>query len=138
MDWDVSDLTGLPDDLEAFKQEYYKAYPSDTKHQVDTNASTIHRFVHSVYKGDQVALSNAKDQWIYLGIVAGAYAFNPPPPKDAKAFRHQRAVRWLIAYPRAAFSDAFNASLKSELTLFSLDTYADEIQVKLLPGASHD
>ncbi len=131
MDWEVGDLSKLPDDLEAFKAAYRSAYPMDSKGQVDQNASTIHRFVHIMHIGNWVARSNAKDQWIYLGEVVGSYAFHPAPPGDAKAFRHQREVRWQVAYPRRAFSEAFNTSLKSELTLFNLDEHADEIQAKL-------
>jgi predicted Mrr-cat superfamily restriction endonuclease len=133
MDWEVGDLSKLPDDLEAFRAAYRSAYPMDSKGQVDHNAATIHRFVHIMQIGDRVALSNAKDQWIYLGEVAGSYVFQPAPPEKWKDFKHQRKVKWLVAYPRTAFSEPFNASLKSELTLFNLDEHADELRAKLNP-----
>ncbi|HEY7420335.1 MAG TPA: hypothetical protein VH593_34470 [Ktedonobacteraceae bacterium] len=136
MDWEVGDLSKLPDDLDAFKKEYRKACPMDSKGQVDQNASTIHRFVHIMQIGDKVALSNAKDQWIFWGEVESSYAFNPPPPGAVSEFRHHRKVRWQIAYPRTAFSKPFNTSLKSEQTLFNLDEHADELQAKLNPVVS--
>lgn len=131
MDWAMGTMETLPDDLEAFKKLYRGAYPTDSEGQVAVNAATNHRFVHEMQTGDWIALSNAKDQWIYCGQVEGVYFYNSSVPKEISEFVHQRKVKWQVAYPRSAFSEAFLTTLKSELTLFSLDKHTNELQTKL-------
>ncbi|HEU5200404.1 MAG TPA: hypothetical protein VFU32_12260, partial [Ktedonobacterales bacterium] len=89
---------------------------------------TNHRFVYVLQNGDCVALSNAKDCWIYLGLVKSLYYYDKT---DNPEFPHRRKIEWQVAYPRRVFSDAFLTSLKSELTLFNIDKHADELRIKL-------
>jgi predicted Mrr-cat superfamily restriction endonuclease len=126
-------MEALSDDLEAFKKFYRDTYSDDSREQIAANAATNHRFVHEMQTGDAVALSNAKDQWIYLGQVEGAYFYASSVPKEVKEFVHQRKVKWKVACPRSAFSEAFHASLNVHLTLSSLDKHAAELQTKLKP-----
>ena len=130
MDWEFGDMSHLPDDPEAFKKWLRNSKEGEnvSEGHVNQDAATNRKFMYEVQNGDYVALSNAKDEWVYLGLVKSLYYFDKA---GNPAFPHRRKIEWRVAYPRRVFSDAFLTSLKSELTLFSLDKHADELQRKL-------
>ena len=133
MDWEFGDMSHLPDDPEAFKEWYRNSEEgkNDSEDQVRRNAGTNRCFVYDVQNGDCVALSNAEDDWIYLGLVEGLYYYSPKVPKGKPDFVHRRKIKWQVAYPRKAFSKLFRASLNAEQALFNIDKHADELRAKL-------
>lgn len=117
------ELSTLPDDREAFKSMYRRAFPERSEGNVVTGASQLYRFVHEMQSGDLVAYPSKLDRHVHLGRVEGDYRF---VPDASNGFCHQRRVKWLERVPRTVFSQGALYELGSALTLFQVRNYLYE------------
>ena len=77
----VPDLSGLPDDREAFKALIAETYPDNTPTQVANNAGQLYRFVHEMRTGDLVAYPSKRDRRIHVGRVTGGTGTRRSPSR---------------------------------------------------------
>lgn len=120
-------LGELPNDRKAFKARYQQVYPGSKQKRVDQDAGQLYRFVHEMKVGDYVAYRPKPPingtSYVFLGRVTGPYVYNP--------FLHDygvdvRRVEWLRSVPISRFSEGALKELGAYLTLFQIDTHADE------------
>ncbi|MEM1106922.1 MAG: restriction endonuclease [Pseudomonadota bacterium] len=131
----MGDLSALPPDRDAFKARIAEAYPETKKGAIPVNAGTLFRFVHEIKTGDYVLFPSKLDRMVYIGEIAGPYAFQPT---DAAASNevddeicHQRPVKWLGDFPRTIFSQSALHEIGSFITLIEVRNHADEFLAAL-------
>lgn len=121
--WDeMGDLSSLPDDREAFKERYQKAFPEKSKQSAAANAGMIYRFVWEMAEGDYVVFYSRSDRKVNIGTVEGKYEHIP----ENKEYPNQRKIKWAKHIDRTAFSQGAMYELGAAMTVFSLKNYADE------------
>lgn len=127
---EMGELGELPDDVQAFKEKLQEIYPDDKPGAIAVNAGQLHRFVHVMEAGDYVAFRPktpvrgiAALGYVFLGRVAGPYVYNPFLNSD---YPDVRRVDWLRSVPANRFSESALKELGAYMTLFQIDTHADE------------
>lgn len=125
---EMGDLSKLPDTREAFKTRFAQVYPDSKKAAIPTAAGMLYRFVYELQIGDYIVYPSKHDRKINLGIVEGAYIFNPE-----QHYSHQRKVKWIKQISRDLFSPAALYEVGSAMTFFSISSNVDEYQKALNP-----
>src|SRR5690625_273363 len=123
------DLSGLPNDREAFKEVYRRTFPDVPEGNVANGAGQLYRFVHEIAVGDLVVYPSKIDRRVHLGVVDGPYRY----VQDSAGFSHQRPVKWLRSVPRTSYSQGALHEIGSAMTLFQVKNYLDE-HLTLLSG----
>lgn len=125
---DMNDLSGLPNDRDAFKNEYDARYPGRKTVTVRSHGGQLYRFVHEMKVGDIVVYPSLVDKLFHIGIVAGSYNYdltkNPEYP-------HHRTVTWHKHLPRLNFTQGARYEAGAGTTLFSIRSYAAEFSSAL-------
>jgi restriction system protein len=98
---EMSDLSKLPPDREAFRDHFAEAFPTKGKQAVSMESGQLYRFAHEIRKGDFVVYYSVPSKTVHIGTVIGDYAFDESPNS---AYPHHRSVRWLKSAPREEFS----------------------------------
>lgn len=124
----VPDLSGLPDDREAFKALISETYPDKTPTQVANNAGQLYRFVHEMSDRDLIAYPSKRDRRIHVGRVTGGYRYSAKPEPG---YPHHRPVEWLGDFARTRFSQGALYEIGSALSFFQIKNYADEYDAAL-------
>jgi restriction system protein len=126
---EMGDLSQYKATREAFKEGFIKAYPLSTKPgAIRTGSGQPFRFVHELKVGDIVLYPSQKDRHIHFGQVEGPYQYNPGLETG---YPNQRAVKWLKAVPRTAFTQGALYEIGSAMSLFQVKNYADEYMAAL-------
>ncbi|MCK6548447.1 restriction endonuclease [Myxococcota bacterium] len=119
----VVDLSTLKPEREVFKAKIAELYPDKKAGAIPNAAGQLFRFVHEVKVGDLVLYSSKTTRQIHLGIIEGAYTYEP---SAIDAYPHRRRVKWLRAVSRTKFTQGALYELGSALSFFQVKTYADE------------
>lgn len=121
----MGDLSRLPADREAFKAAVADAYPEKKPGAIPNNAGQLFRFMHEMKPGDLVVYPSKRDRQIHLGRVEGDYRYQPKPEE---AYPNHRAVKWLRSLPRTHFTQGALYEVGSAMSLFKVQTYAEEFR----------
>jgi restriction system protein len=121
----LGDLSKIPSDREAFKEQVAKAYPDAKTGALPVYAGQLFRFVHEIKLGDQVVYPSRRDHQVHLGQVAGPYAHDPT---GEEAYPNRRPVKWLKTVPRTRFSQGALYGIGSAMALFQVKNYVDEFR----------
>ena len=113
----------VPKDRDAFKARVTQTYPTDKPGSWPVWAGVLYRFVHEMKPGDYVVYPSKGDRHVHIGVIEGAYEYNP---QLESGYPNQRAVRWLKAVPRTSFTQGALYEIGSALSLFLVKSYADE------------
>lgn len=124
--WDeMGDLGALGANREAFKAKIASTYPADKAASIPVNAGQVFRFVHEIKVGDLVVYPSKRDRNVHIGEITGAYRYDPSGQHE---FPNRRAVKWLKALPRTAFSQGALYEIGSALSFFQVKNFADEFR----------
>ena len=105
---------------------YKTAYPNDTSNVViGQQVGQIARFLLEMKAGDYVITPALNTELIYYGVVeATAYHFSLA--SDGCPYRHRKTVKWhKEPIQRSQFSVPFQNTIRSSLTVFSIDHKKD-------------
>ena len=105
---------------------YKTAYPNDTSNVViGQQVGQIARFLLEMKAGDYVITPALNTEFIYYGVVeATAYHFSLA--SDGCPYRHRKTVKWhKEPIQRSQFSVPFQNTIRSSLTVFSIDHKKD-------------
>lgn len=127
---EIGNLSAIDPSREAFKEQYAITFPEEKKMQIALGAGMLYRFAHEIQVGDYVVFPSRKNREINIGVVEGAYTYNP----DAQEYVQQRDVKWLKHLPRTAFTQGALYEIGSAMSLFSVKNYADEFFAALEKG----
>lgn len=88
------------------------------------HAGILFRFAHQIEPGDLVVVPD--DENVHIAEVDGSYKY--VEEKKDENYPHQRRVEWLKKdLARHEMPDELQGSLRSQLTLYSLDKYSDQV-----------
>lgn len=122
---DAGDLTGLPDDRDAFKDRLRDRFPDRNEAWVANAAGQLLRFRHVMTQDDLVVYPRKADRTINVGRISGDYAYDP---SRSKRYPNARAVEWLKhELPRDQFTQGCLYEFGSALSIFMISKHAAEV-----------
>lgn len=124
----MGDLSAIASTREAFKAEVTQVYPQKKAGAIPNNAGQLFRFVHEMRKGDIVAYPSKRDRQIHLGRISGDYRYDP---SIEPGYPNLRAVQWSRSIPRTQFTQGALYEIRSALSLFQVNNYAEEFLAAL-------
>lgn len=125
---EVGDLKQFGTDREALKEAVAVTYPRYKPGAIPVQAGQLYRFVNEMKKGDLVVFPTKRDRMVRIGRITGDYEF---VANAEHGHVNQRAVQWLKAISRAAFSQGALYEIGSAMTLFQVKSYAEEFRSAL-------
>jgi restriction system protein len=135
---EMGDLSRVDPNREAFKKSVAEIYPNAKKGAIPVIGGTLYRFVNEMNVGDIVIYPSKADKQVHIGRIVGNYVYDPD---KSSHYCNQRKVTWLGSYPRTRFSQGALYEIGSAVTLFQVETYADEFiaalegkEVSIPPG----
>jgi hypothetical protein len=129
---ELGDPRKVGNDREALKALLTEQYPDAKSGAIPGWAGMLIRFVYEMQIGDLVVYSGKADESFNIGKITGEYEYRDSGDGNPNV----REVEWLkIGEPRAAFSGAARAPMRSSLSLFKLPATAGEFRVFLATGA---
>lgn len=131
---DAGDLSGLPNDRDAFKELLRERFPGKTENWVANAAGQLLRFRHVMAVGDLVVYPRKGDRTINIGRIAGDYAYDP---QRSERYPNRRKVEWIkTELPRDGFTQGCLYEFGSALSVFQVSTHASEVLAVVgSPGA---
>ena len=120
----IGDLRKIIKDRSAFYACYSRLHPRGSPVAVKGIGGKFFRFIHEIHLGDLIIYPALKQRRIYLGEVAGEYRFS----QGYKEFPHQRAVNWLLNFPKASLSVSAGRELGAARTLFEIRRHREEFE----------
>jgi restriction system protein len=124
----LTDLSAISPEREAFKRAVAKAYPNFKPNAIPNNAGQLYRFVHELKKGDLIVYPSKQDRMIHIGQIESDYFYDP---KTEPGYPHVRKVKWLRELPRTHFSQGALYEIGSAMSFFQVKNYADEYRTAL-------
>ena len=122
----MGDLSKLPTDWEALKVKVATVYTKAKPGAIPNYAGQLARFITDIHIGDLVVYPSRAERLIYIGRVAGSYAYERSEDPN---YPNTRTVEWLNTLPRTAFSQGALYEAGSAMSLFQIKNYADEFRV---------
>jgi restriction system protein len=124
----LGDLNVLPSSRDAFKAALTKAYPEAKPGAVPVMAGVLYRFAKEMDPGDVIVYPSKTDRVVNVGLLSGGYTFLPSVEPE---YPHRRRVDWKVHAPRAQFSQPALNEIGSAITLFRVNTNAEEFLATL-------
>ena len=124
----VGDLSKIAPTREAFKAAYSATYPDAKPGNVAVSAGVLFRFASEMKAGDVSVYPSKADRMVNIGVITGGYRFDPGLPEDCP---NARSVQWRRSTPRASFSQPALNEIGSAITLFRVNSNADEFLAAL-------
>lgn len=119
----MGDLTKLTPTRDAFKDQVAATHPEVKSGAIPGAAGVLFRFAVEMQKGDIVIYPSKPDRMVNIGLIDGAYAFEPHRHLD---YPHIRPVKWITSLPRTTFSQSALNEIGSAITMFRVTSNADE------------
>jgi restriction system protein len=126
--YQLGDFSKIKPSREAFKTAYSLAYPNAKPGTIPVSAGVAYRFAIEMKMGDVIVYPSKADRMINIGIVESEYRFVDDAPVGCP---QQRSVKWLKQIPRTAFSQAALNEIGSALTMFRVNSNAEEFLAAL-------
>lgn len=123
----MGDLSPLAD-RDAFKLRYTEVLPGKSTGHVNVNAGQLFRFAREIEIGDFVIYPSKATHQVHIGSVTGGYAYRPEVDAD---YPHQRPIAWMPPVPRTVLSPGALSEIGAAMSLFQINTYADEFRAVL-------
>ena len=130
----MGNLEDIEPTRDAFKKRYDAAFPNSKPMSIAVSTGMVYRFFHDMKEGDYVVYPSKSDRMINIGVVTGAYFYDPEYAGTHFDYAHQRKVKWLKHLPRTAFSQGALYEFAAARSLFTIKNYADEVMAALDPG----
>lgn len=124
----MGDFSQVAPTRDAFKAAYKKAYPEAKAGTIPVAAGVAYRFAVEMKPGDLVVYPSKLDRMVNIGTIEGAYQHVLDAPVNCP---NQRGVKWLKQIPRSSFSQPALNEIGSALTMFRVNSNADEFLAAL-------
>jgi restriction system protein len=120
----MGDMSALAD-REAFKRAYTEAYPDESRGKINVNAGQVFRFMREMHPGDLVLTYDKSTRVYSVGEISSGARYDP---SSGREYPNLRSVNWSYSVKRDDLSPGTRNTLGSTMTVFSLDSCADEIK----------
>jgi restriction system protein len=113
-----------------------EAFPDRTPKYWEGSARQLYKLSSLMKIDDIVFVPNEKSSTIDIARVTSGYYYDTG--SNELPYRHRRDVEWIISIDKNSLSTPFQNSVGSILTLFSLNSYSEDIEAilgKLVPTA---
>jgi restriction system protein len=126
---DAGDLTGLPDDREAFKAHLRDRFPDNSAAWIANAAGQLLRFTHVMQVGELIVYPQKSDRTVNIGQITGNYAYDP---KTSTRYPNSRSVKWIKpGISRDVFTQGCLYELGSAMSVFTVKTHNAEILTRV-------
>lgn len=130
--WEVlGDLSQLPKDRNAIKEQVLSAYPDVKPGAIPVWAGVLYRFINEISIGDFVVYPSKSDRLVNIGKIVSHYYYETNVKDN---YPNRRKVEWLGHFPRDQFSQAALYEIGSAVTLFTVKNYKNEFLKALNPS----
>ncbi|MDY4798657.1 MAG: AAA family ATPase [Bullifex sp.] len=128
----LGDLSGVSS-IEELGEKYDQEWPNAKPRSRGQNIGQIWRFCNDVQIGDYVIF--AESDVFHIGKVTSDYYYNPNEYEEQNTdYKNNRNVTWLKTnIPRSELSQAFHLSLRTAMSIWTLNDYKAAV-VALLKG----
>lgn len=128
----LGDLSGVSS-IEELGEKYDQEWPNAKPRSRGQNIGQIWRFFNDVQIGDYVIF--AESDVFHIGKVTSDYYYNPNEYEEQNVdYKNNRNVAWLKTnIPRSELSQAFHLSLRTAMSIWTLNDYKAAV-VALLNG----
>ncbi len=121
----AGDLTGVPNDREAFKARLHERFPDKSNPWVANAAGQLLRFRHVMSVDDLVVYPRKADRTINVGKITGDYVYDT---SRSERYPNGRDVEWLRPeLSRDLFSQGCLYEFGSALSVFTITSHAAEV-----------
>ncbi len=127
----LGDLSKLPANPQAFRDEWIKRNPSQSASQARAFYPMFYSFRHRVKKHDLVIYPPTwREQLIHVGEIAGDYMYRGGLFRN---YRDVRPVSWIAAIPRENFSSTARKGISVTLAFFQIrnEDFLNELEANL-------
>jgi restriction system protein len=122
---DAGDLTGLPNNRDAFKERLRDRFPDKSEGCVANAAGQLLRFRHVMAVDELVVYPRKADRTINVGRITGSYEYDP---QSAERYPSRREVEWLrTELSRDGFTQGCLYEFGSALSVFQISSHAGEV-----------
>lgn len=129
IDWrQMGDFSQVSPTREAFKAAYLRSYPNVKPGKVPVAAGVAFRFAVEMKPGDVVIYPSKEDRMVNIGLIESDYEYLASAPIDCP---NRRKVKWLKHIARTSFSQSALNEIGSAITLFRVNSNADEFLAAL-------
>lgn len=125
---ELGDLSAITT-IEDAKALYVRHHSDEDVKRVQVLTAQIFRFVCDVHVDDYVITSVVPLKTFLVGRVSGNYRYDPS--LFSPSYPNVRNVQWLGEIDRSVLSIRAQRALRSILTVFSVDSLADELVSRL-------
>ncbi len=119
----MGDLSKITPTREAFKDRVATTHPETKAGAIPGAAGVLYRFAVEMQIGDVVIYPSKPDRMVNIGVIGGAYSYEPDQHPE---YPHVRPVKWLTSLPRTTFSQSALNEIGSAITMFRVAANADE------------
>jgi len=121
----MGDLSRLPNDRAAFREEVASFGHGTSPRTIGADAGMLFRFVYEMKPGDLVVYRSPGDNLIHVGRLVGPYRHDTSLSEE---YHHLRHVDWLAAHARDVLSAEAQRSLMARRSLFQVRAGADDFR----------
>lgn len=120
----MGDMSALTD-RESFKRAYAVAFPDHSQGKCNVNAGQVFRFMREIKTGDLVLTFDKSTRVYCVGEITSEARYSPAKTPE---YPNLRSVDWKFSVKRDDLSPRAKNTLGSTMTVFSLDSCAEEIR----------
>lgn len=115
---DIGDLSTLPDDRAAFREQFVASYGESVSTSASAAAAgVLYRFVHILHLGDIIVSPSPLGRIIRVGHLSGDYQYLP---RLLEEYPNVRAVQWRAEVPLQKLGQQARLSLRAQRSLFRI------------------
>lgn len=115
---DIGDLSTLPDDRSAFREQFVRSYGESVSASASAAAAgMLYRFVHILHLGDIIVSPSPLGRIVRVGHVSGEYQYLPGLLEE---YPNLRAVEWKVEVPLQDLGQQARLSLRAQRSLFRI------------------
>lgn len=130
---DIGDLTTLPDDRGAFREQFVRSYGESVSTSASAAAAgVLYRFVHILHLSDIIVSPSPLGRIIRVGHVSGEYQYLPGLLEE---YPNVRGVEWRAEVPLQELERQARLSLRAQRSLFRILAGEAEFRALAMPRA---
>lgn len=128
---DIGDLSTLPDDRSAFREQFVRRYGESVSASASgAAAGMLYRFVHILHLGDIIVSLSPLGRIVRVGHISGAYQYLPGLLEE---YPNVRTVEWKAEVPRQDLGEQAQLSLRARRSLFRILAGEAEFRALAMP-----
>jgi len=130
---DIGDLSALPDDRGAFREQFVKSYGESVSASASgAAAGVLYRFVHILHLGDIIVSPSPLGRIVRIGQIAGEYQYLPGL---LEGYPNVRPVAWRAEVSLQDLGQQARMSLRAQRSLFRILAGQAEFRALAMPRA---